>query len=277
MFASPVGRFIRPLGSPRIVGDPHVVRDCAGHQATKQGCALDIGFGRCGDPVVAMLAGRVRPRTPSMVLQGIVRIDHAGGSWAEYVHMNGVLVKVGDVVAQGQQIGVVGDAHDPSVTNFAGCHLHVAVHLSAVGPEVDLWPLLDQNQEADTNTTITVYPAPRTWATKGGLLTGYRNSPAPLTKSVNFAAGSPALADAEVTIDSVPGNWPAGPYQRVTNGPFTGYLLANSQIALSPVPTPDCAAAVNAATDPLNAQIAQLNADLAAANGKIAKAQADLA
>ncbi len=152
MFANPVHGTIRPLGSPKIVGNPVVTRDCAGHRATSQGCALDIGFARCGDPVIAAAAGTVLPFGPPIAgvtvgdaAQGIVKIDHGGGWRSVYAHMNGVLVKPGQFVTEGQQIGVVGDAHDPRVTNFAGCHLHFELVLNGV--EQDPWPLLDQHQE----------------------------------------------------------------------------------------------------------------------------------
>jgi len=87
--------------------------------------------------------------------------------------------------------------------------------------------------------TLKLYPKPRTWTTKAGLLTGYRLSPAPLTKAGSFAAGSPALADAEATSVPTPTGWPVGPYQRVINGAMAGYYVANGAINLGPEPLPD--------------------------------------
>jgi murein DD-endopeptidase MepM/ murein hydrolase activator NlpD len=148
--------FIRPLGSPPIAGSFRVTRDCAGHEATKQGCALDLGDERSGAPVVAALAGKV---VHIDVLQGIVALLHANGWRTEYAHMSPIRVKLGDVVGQGAWLGDLDSAHDPVITNFAGAHLHFAVRLSATGPEVDPWPLLAQNEEESMPAFKAVSPA----------------------------------------------------------------------------------------------------------------------
>lgn len=119
-----------------------VTRDCAGHRATNQGCALDLGDGKCTRPVLAVAAGTVTYRN---TVQGILRIDHGGGWQSDYAHMSPLLVAIGTKVTQGQQIGEIGDAHDPTVLNFFGCHLHFGILLNGV--EQDPWPLLNQNQE----------------------------------------------------------------------------------------------------------------------------------
>jgi hypothetical protein len=144
-FGSPVGSYVHPLGYHRTGSEFVVTRDCAGHRATNQGCALDIGNGRCDGKVYAVEAGNV---VYTQALQGIVRIDHGGGWRSDYAHMVPILVKVGQRVALGQQIGEVGDAHDPAITNFSGCHLHFATVYN--GTEVDPWPLLAQNAAEDS-------------------------------------------------------------------------------------------------------------------------------
>ena len=142
-FANPVPGYIHPKGWVPPAGslEMYVIRDCADHAATNQGCALDINNGRCDGKVLAAAAGKVQWRDD---VQGIIRIDHADGSRTGYAHMSPILVAVGQAVAQGQQIGEIGDAHDPSITNFSGCHLHFAIQLSATGPEVDPWPYMNQ-------------------------------------------------------------------------------------------------------------------------------------
>lgn len=120
-----------------------------------------------------------------------------------------------------------------------------------------------------TDTTTTTYPAPRTWLTKGGALSGYRLSPAPTSTSGVFNAGSPAHSDAEVQITPTPAGWPAGPYQRVIDGKFAGFLVANSAVSLQPVPLPpttDCTKAVADAVKPLNEEIARLKGLIAQHN-----------
>jgi hypothetical protein len=126
--------------------------------------------------------------------------------------------------------------------------------------------------EPDVSTSTRIYPAPRTWTTKGGNLTGYIDSDAP-NITVAFSAGSPALASAEVTISPAYPGWPDGPYQRVLDGPLAGHLVANSQVNLGPepvaeTPTPapapvgltraDVEAIVKAAVDPLVVRIEEL-------------------
>ena len=139
-FGNPTaGGRIQALTEPWDGTSIRVTRDCAGHQATNQGCALDLGDGKCTRPVLAAAAGAV---TFVDVVQGIVRIDHGGGWGSGYAHMSPLLVGIGQQVAQGQQIGEIGDAHDPAITNFSGCHLHFAITLN--GAEQDPWPYLNQ-------------------------------------------------------------------------------------------------------------------------------------
>lgn len=233
-----------------------VTRTCADHRATNQGCAVDLGDGRCTRAVLAAAPGTVFFRDNT---QGIIRIDHgsdAQGRWrTDYAHMRGILVTVGQRVTAGQQIGTISDAHDPSVTNFSGCHLHFGVLLNGV--EQDPWPYLNQNLSgAEMDTVITRYPAPRNWSTKGGSLTGRRLDPAPLFKSSSFSAGSPAHSIAEYQITPTPAGWDPGPYQLVSDGFFGGYLVPNSAIDLGPFPV--CPPADSGSQDRINELEAQV-------------------
>lgn len=81
------------------------------------------------------------------------------------------------------------------------------------------------------------YPWPRDWATKGGPLTGYKYSDE-ANITLTFGAGSTAQSSGQVDISPTPTGWPAGPYQWVSNGAFKGFMVANSQIDLSPMPVP---------------------------------------
>lgn len=102
--------------------------------------------------------------------------------------------------------------------------------------------------------TIVRYPSPRTWHTKAGMLTGRRLAPAPLTNSTPFDTGSPAEADAEVTVKPTPPGWPAGPYLSVSTGGMAGFLVALSDVDPGTAPLP-ATAQIEAATAPLNAEI----------------------
>lgn len=80
----------------------------------------------CGTPIYAAAAGSVKITYPSW--SGVlVAIDHGGGVVTQYGHMygNDIVVKSGDHVVAGQQIGLMG-------TNgwSTGCHLHFEVKVN---------------------------------------------------------------------------------------------------------------------------------------------------
>lgn len=76
-----------------------------------------------GDPVLAAAGGRVtRVDRPS----GTVEIAHVDGWRSRYVHMQDIIVKVGDRVERGDQIGEVGNKAGGPASSF-GPHLHFAV------------------------------------------------------------------------------------------------------------------------------------------------------
>jgi len=77
-------QFVNPTAGGRIQAESEawdgqsvrVTRGCAGHRATNQGCALDLGDGKCTRAVLAVAAGKVTFRD---TVQGIIRIAHADG------------------------------------------------------------------------------------------------------------------------------------------------------------------------------------------------------
>lgn len=83
----------------------------------------------CEAPIWAGSAGTVAFAGPSSGYGNLIEISHPGGVSTRYGHMytNGVLVKVGDVVSAGQQIGRVGSAG-----RSTGCHLHFEVKVDGV-------------------------------------------------------------------------------------------------------------------------------------------------
>jgi hypothetical protein len=100
----------------------HVGADCY---------ALDFNWGLvdadCGRPAVAVASGTVIVSDYSVNKEGWgygnrVKIDHGDGYSSLYAHLESKSVQVGDVVAQGQEIGKVGH----SGTN--SCHLHFAFY-----------------------------------------------------------------------------------------------------------------------------------------------------
>ena len=225
------------------------------HADNNRGLGTDIGNARCDDLVRAMADGKVVQREPDPGNGAlIVRIKHGDTGFSSgYAHMSSFSVGLGQDVRRGDPIGVVGK------TGADACHLHFDI--SKGNSQLDPWPRLEQNQEADMEITIVRYPSPRTWHTRAGMLTGRRLAPAPLTNSTPFDAGSPAEADGEVTVKPTPAGWPPGPYLSVSTGGMAGFLVAFSDVDPGAAPLP-AAAQVEAATAPLNAEIIGLTAQI---------------
>ncbi len=84
--------------------------------------AIDIG-NREGTPIYAAAAGTVTLAGWYGTMGNTVRISHAGGYETLYGHMSKVLVQVGQVVKQGEQIGLMG-----STGRSTGPHTHFIIH-----------------------------------------------------------------------------------------------------------------------------------------------------
>jgi murein DD-endopeptidase MepM/ murein hydrolase activator NlpD/endonuclease/exonuclease/phosphatase family metal-dependent hydrolase len=117
---APVTSGFGPRGAP-------VAGASSWHLGTDYGAA-------CGTPFHAASGGVVISAGPASGYGHWIRIDSGNGVVAEYGHMyaNGILVKVGDKVAGGQTIGLVGSDGASS-----GCHLHLTIRVNgtAVDPE----------------------------------------------------------------------------------------------------------------------------------------------
>ncbi len=75
-----------------------------------------------GTPVVAAAAGVVAVSEQQNDYGNIVEVDHGNGLSTRYAHLSKRLVKVGDVVFKGHQVGEVG-----STGRSTGAHLHFEV------------------------------------------------------------------------------------------------------------------------------------------------------
>jgi len=147
VFGNPVAQaFIRPPGSPFIIGSFRVtlafgVVD-AQHPSGHGG--MDLGNGKCGEPLLAMADGEVS-LAGFIGSSKVVRIVHPQfpGFESAAAHMASIEAGIskGVTVKRGQRIGTLG------ATGASACHDHVGVKLNGVS--VDPWPLLDQNQETD--------------------------------------------------------------------------------------------------------------------------------
>ena len=82
---------------------------------------IDIGA-PTGSSILAAASGNVVIATYSASAGNYVMINHGGGVYTVYMHMNSIGVSVGQSVSQGQQIGTVG-----STGYSTGPHLHFGI------------------------------------------------------------------------------------------------------------------------------------------------------
>ena len=98
---------------------------------------VDVG-GNLGDPVFAADGGTIYIDDHGSESWGLhIAIDH-GGSRTLYGHLSSVLVKQGDLVSKGDQIGTIG-----STGKSSGPHLHFEVIVN--GQRIDPDPVVDWN------------------------------------------------------------------------------------------------------------------------------------
>lgn len=117
-FAKPAaGRYSSPYGAVRTyVPDG----DCEGRTSVHNG--LDIAV-PTGTPVVAPMGGTVILADPDLFYEGgCVFLDHGRGLVSVLMHMSRIDVKAGDVIEQGQQLGLSG-----ATGRVTGAHLHWAI------------------------------------------------------------------------------------------------------------------------------------------------------
>jgi murein DD-endopeptidase MepM/ murein hydrolase activator NlpD len=90
-----------------------------------EGVDIDAAYGAA---VIAPQRGTVIHAGPGLSGYGqVVEIDHGNGITTLYAHLSAITVRVGDAVAQGQQVGAVGKTG--AVT---AAHLHYEVHIGGV-------------------------------------------------------------------------------------------------------------------------------------------------
>lgn len=110
-----------PAGGPITSG--YGPRSSPGGVGSTWHRGLDFGPG-CDAPIWSANDGVVASAGPASGFGNLIEVDHGQGVVTRYGHMydNGVLVRTGDRVSAGQQIGQVG-----SNGNSTGCHLHFEV------------------------------------------------------------------------------------------------------------------------------------------------------
>ena len=96
------------------------------HGQYRMHVGTDLASGGCEGPIYAandgvVIEASLRPESGGV---GVIAVDHGAGITTRYLHMyaSGILVRTGQQVTAGQQIGRVG-----SSGNSTGCHLHFEV------------------------------------------------------------------------------------------------------------------------------------------------------
>lgn len=146
----------RELG-PEIDGAPRLVLPVAGRASSgygmrndpiKHAAILHPGFDLAaptGTPVGAAAGGKVVHAGPAGTYGNLVTVRHENGYETRYAHLSAVVVKEGEMVQPGQQVGAVG-----STGYSTGPHLHFEVRHE--GKSIDPAPLLPLNRSgARTN------------------------------------------------------------------------------------------------------------------------------
>jgi murein DD-endopeptidase MepM/ murein hydrolase activator NlpD len=271
VFGNPVAQaVIRPPGSPTVVGDFRVTQpfgptsvtaEPPGHGYPHFHGGVDIGNGKCGDPLLAMsdgkitLAGKVSG-SAALIIRGI---DPAFPDleWA-VAHCATITVKVGQFVHQGDRIGTLG------TTGATACHVHVGLKLKGVS--IDVWPYLDQNQENEViDAPVLARITNRQCSTNAASGVKFRADPSTSKPELMiFPAGTVFQPDFAVQGAAVAGTtqWFSG--MLVVKGkPTRGYFHESTVGPLLPVEAADCADAVTKATAPLLVKIDAARKDLA--------------
>ncbi|HEY9712318.1 MAG TPA: M23 family metallopeptidase, partial [Chroococcales cyanobacterium] len=98
--------------------------------------------GWLGSPICACGGGKVILAAHGYRLHGnVVAIDHGQGVVSFYLHMQKILVKVGQVVKGGEKIGLVGQTGRAN-----GPHLHFSIYVNQVAANPNFWYKHDFNQ-----------------------------------------------------------------------------------------------------------------------------------
>ena len=112
-FYRPQGQVTSPFGEWRTFND--------GYRSQHLGVDL---FAREGAKVLAVNAGTVTLVRETFLAGNVVVVSHGAGIATAYFHLNKATVAVGDVVKQGEQVGLAGHT---GRTN--GPHLHISVRV----------------------------------------------------------------------------------------------------------------------------------------------------
>ena len=113
-----------------------------------------------GAPLVAAEAGTVNMSFWHDNAGNVVQIDHGGGHFTTYLHMQSRSVNVGDTVAQGQGIGAVGKT---GPTSNGHPHLHFEHGVDANGDGKASWGTSDSERVPASFNGVEYAGSSQTW------------------------------------------------------------------------------------------------------------------
>lgn len=122
--------------------DYHTTSPFMDPRRTDEHMGQDLSRRPVGTPVLATLRGRVvtSHKEINETAGRFIRIDHGNGFHSRYLHLDTVLVDVGQDVHTGQVIGTMGFTGQVSPPGPGGAHLHFEVIFN--GKHRDPMPLL---------------------------------------------------------------------------------------------------------------------------------------
>lgn len=236
---------------------------------------IDLGNRGCGSYIKAAAKGTVIAVAIDSAGGHYVKIDHGAVGGHHFVtgywHEATWLVKVGQVVAEGQNIATVGDTGLSS-----GCHLHWQVWKD--GKIVDGWRRLKQNTSVDPDAVV----APATPEADMQLSKYLPLYTITVPKGYNIRS-TPSTTGAALRLTSAPEPWSIlGTVSgEAVSGNTVWYVRVNGlkfeYVWSGGIAAPVAPAAPVDTTPYSQAQMDAVKASLDAANAKITKAKADLA
>lgn len=139
-------RFAPPVIGARICEYQYTIRIRDEYATTHMG--LDI-CGDCGDLILCPRFGKVKDIHTTDLGGLTLVVQHAANVFSRYAHTEKLLVRPGQLVYQGQPIGLVGRSGRTADGRPVGCHLHFAVTNTWVPPGTRIYREYDHLDALD--------------------------------------------------------------------------------------------------------------------------------
>jgi murein DD-endopeptidase MepM/ murein hydrolase activator NlpD len=274
---NPVAGTIYARNAAHPAGTFVVTATFADHVASGRPAGIDIGNGKCGDPIIAMASGTVS-LAGLIGSAKVVRIRHPQypGYETGYAHLATIEVSLNQSVQAGQRIGTLG------MTGATACHLHWGVKLNGV--EIDGWPHLSQNGATDGGDMVPIpsgkfvqlaNKVTKVTGTNGANFRAERLTTAPILKLYPLGTVFTPLMQADDGTSAgglTPTRWFGGFGLDDRGFAIFGWLHSSVLAVPSdvPAPAPDCSQKVADAVAPLNTLLNAANQKITAAKNALA-------